>query len=250
MDESSPYRFRRPHGDPTDIVPNGGRGAPTRANGMVHGAFRPSDDACALPLNVPVNLALAAALEQVAPVAIAAGAHDCAADALALAVEIRAGVARDGIVATGSAPRFAYEVDGLGNGVHMDDANAPSLLALPYLNASAIDDPLYAATRRWVLSSDNPWWFEGAAGKGVGSPHTGPRRIWPIALALQGLTATTAAERLACIRQLGASHAGTYLAHESFDADDPAIFTRPWFAWANSLVGELLETAALEGLLE
>jgi meiotically up-regulated gene 157 (Mug157) protein len=49
---------------------------------------------------------------------------------------------------------------------------------------------------------------------------------------------------------LGATHAGTYLAHESFDPDDPRVFTRPWFAWANSLVGEFLERTALEGLLD
>ena len=244
-DGTTPYRFNRPQGDPTDFVPNGGRGAPTRPNGMVHGAFRPSDDACLLPLNVPVNLALAAALEQVAPVASAVNATDCATRALALAAEIRAGVARDG-----GADVWAYEVDGLGGSVRMDDANAPSLLALPYLGACRADDPRYLATRRWVLSADNPWRFSGAAATGIGSPHTGPRRIWPIALAMQGLTASTASERLACVRMLGATHAGSYLAHESFDADDPKVFTRPWFAWANSLVGELLERAALEGLLE
>lgn len=242
---TSPYRFHRPHGDPTDVVPNGGQGAPTRPNGMVHGAFRPSDDACVLPLNVPVNLGLAAALEQVAPVAAAAGAADSAATAHALATEIRAGVARDG--AHGDI--WAYEIDGFGGALLMDDANAPSLLALPYLGACAADDPRYLATRRWLLSADNPWRFSGEAAEGVGSPHTGPRKIWPIALAMQGLTATTEAERMACIRTLGATHAGTYLAHESFDADDPRRFTRPWFAWANSLVGELLERAALDGLM-
>lgn len=248
MDGNTPYRFRRPNGDPTDVVPNGGRGAPTRPNGMVHGAFRPSDDACDLPLNIPVNLALAAALERVAPVALAAGAADSAAEARALAAEIRTGVARDG---EGSPDEvWAYEVDGLGGAIRMDDANAPSLLALPYLGACSIDDPRYLATRRWILSADNPWWFSGATAKGVGSPHTGPRRVWPIALAIQGLTAIDASERLDCIRMLGATHAGTFLAHESFDPDDVTRFSRPWFAWANSLVGELLERAALEGLLE
>ncbi len=244
-DGETPYRFRRPNGDPTDVVPNGGRGAPTSPVGMVHGAFRPSDDACGLPLNVPVNLALASALEEVAPLAAAVDARGSAAEALALAAEIRAGADRAGV----AGDAWAYEVDGLGGMVRMDDANAPSLLALPYLGACRIDDPRYLVTRRWVLSPENPWRFSGTAAEGVGSPHTGPRRIWPIALAIQGLTAVTPAEKRACIRALGATHAGTYLAHESFDADDPAVFTRPWFAWANSLVGELIEQAALDGLL-
>ena len=247
-DGTTPYRFHRPGGDPTDFVPLGGRGAPTQPNGMVHGAFRPSDDACELPLNVPVNLALAAALEQVAPVAEAVDAAEFALEARSLAADIRAGVARDGS-GEGADAVWAYEVDGRGRRVRMDDANAPSLLALPYLGACRADDPRYLATRHWVLSAQNPWWFSGRAAEGVGSPHTGPGRIWPIALAMRGLTASSAAERLDCVRLLANTHAGTYLAHESFVADDPSTFTRPWFAWANSLVGEFLERTALEGLL-
>jgi meiotically up-regulated gene 157 (Mug157) protein len=246
---ASRYRFQRPDGDPTDRVPRAGQGAPTRPNGMVHGAFRPSDDASVLPLNVPVNLALAAALDAVAPLTAAIGERDATADARALAAEIRAGVARDGTVTAGPATIRAYEVDGLGGQVLMDDANAPSLLSLRYLGACDASDPIDVATRRWVLSGANPWWFRGDAAEGVGSPHTGPRRAWPIALAMRGLTATSDAERLAVVRMLGATHAGTFLAHESFDVDDPGQFTRPWFAWANSLVGELLERAALDGLL-
>jgi meiotically up-regulated gene 157 (Mug157) protein len=245
LDGLSPYRFWRPTKNPLDNMPAGGLGAPSRPNGMVHGAFRPSDDACTLPLNVPVNLALAAALDAVAPVAAEAGAPGLAEEARSLAAAIRAGVARDGIVRG----RWAYEVDGLGGVLEMDDANAPSLLALPYLGACAVGSPLYTATRRHVLSAANPWWFRGRVGDGIGSPHTGPGHIWPVAVAIRGLTAVDDAERLDCIRLLAASHAGTHLAHESFNVDDPAEFTRPWFAWANSLVGELLEAAALDGIL-
>jgi meiotically up-regulated gene 157 (Mug157) protein len=216
---------------------------------MVHGAFRPSDDASDLPLNVPINLALAAALEAVAPVAAAAGDPQHAAEARSLATEIRDAVARDGTVRLGSATIWAYEVDGLGGRVLMDDANVPSLLSLPYLGACAIADPTYVATRRWILSPADPWMFRGRLGDGIGSPHTGAQRIWPIAVAMRGATATSDRERLDAIRLLGASHAGTYLAHESFDPDDPEQYTRPWFAWANAVVGELLERAALDGLL-
>jgi meiotically up-regulated gene 157 (Mug157) protein len=249
-DGTTPYRFRRPDADPTDVAPNDGRGAPSRSNGMVHGAFRPSDDACELPLSVPINLALAAALDGVAPLAAALGDAPRASEARKLAAEIRTGVARDGTVRDGPEAFWAFEVDGLGGQLVMDDANVPSLLSLPYLGACAGTDPTYVATRRRILSAANPWWFRGRVGDGIGSPHTGPDRIWPIAVAMRGLTAASDDERLTAARLLGASHAGTFLAHESFDPDDPSRFSRPWFAWANSLVGELLERAALEGLLE
>ncbi len=247
--DPSPYRFRRLLPERRDRLPNGNDVAATRPNGMVHCAFRPSDDACILPLNVPVNLALAAALDAVRPIAAAVGAAELAADAGALAQEIRWGVATSGIVAGDLGPCWAYEIDGLGNALVMDDANVPSLLALPYLGACAPDDPLYRATRAAILSERNPWWFSGRLGDGIGSPHTGSGRIWPIAVAMRGLTATDPAERLACARLLGTSHAGTFLAHEGFDPDDATRYTRPWFAWANVLVGEFLERAALEGLL-
>jgi uncharacterized protein len=249
LDGSSPYRFHRPDGDPTDDVPNNGLGAPSRPNGMVHGAFRPSDDASNLPLNVPVNLALAAALDAVAALAIAIDDPLRATEARSLGADIRGGVARDGTVRQGRQTIWAYEVDGLGGRVLMDDANVPSLLSLPYLGACQGADPTYVATRRWVLSPADPWMFGGRVGDGIGSRHTGPGRIWPIAVAIRGLTATSVEERLAAVRLLGSSHAGTFLAHESFDPDDPSQFTRPWFAWANSLVGELLERAAWDGLL-
>jgi meiotically up-regulated gene 157 (Mug157) protein len=249
LDGASPYRFRRPDADSTDVIPNDWQGAPTRPNGMVHGAFRPSDDASDLALNVPVNLALAASLEAVAPLVAALGDEPRATEARRIATGIRAGVARDGVVERDGSASWAYEVDGLGGRLLMDDANAPSLLSLPLFGGCERADPIYVATRNRILSPANPWWFEGRLGEGIGSPHTGPRRVWPIAVAVRGLTATDDAERLTAIRLLGASHAGTFLAHESFDIDDPSRFSRPWFAWANGLAGELLERAALDGLL-
>lgn len=249
-DDGSAYRFHRPDGDRNDEVPRAGLGARTRPNGMVHGAFRPSDDAMALPLNVPVNLALAAALDAAVPLAEMVGERPAAENARSLAAEIREGVARDGTVHLEEGEMiWAYEVDGLGGRVLMDDANAPSLLSLPLFGACDRSDPVYLATRRWILSSANPWWFRGRVGEGIGSLHTGPNRVWPIAVAVRGLTASSDLERVAAVHQLGASHGGTFLAHESFDVDDPASFSRSWFAWANSLVGELLERAALDGLL-
>jgi meiotically up-regulated gene 157 (Mug157) protein len=38
--------------------------------------------------------------------------------------------------------------------------------------------------------------------------------------------------------------AGTGFMHESFDANDPSKYTRAWFAWCNSLFGELVVRVA------
>ena len=43
-----------------------------------------------------------------------------------------------------------------------------------------------------------------------------------------------------CLRMLKTTHAGTGFMHESFECDDPRKFTRAWFAWANTLFGELV----------
>jgi meiotically up-regulated gene 157 (Mug157) protein len=122
----------------------------------------------------------------------------------------------------------------------MDDANVPSLLSLPYLGYCAPDDPIYLNTRRWILSDENPYFYRGAAAEGVGSPHTPPRYVWPIALAVQGLTSLDRAEQARILETLERTDAGTFLMHEGFHADDPAQFTRPWFAWANAMFSEFV----------
>jgi len=141
---------------------------------------------------------------------------------------------------------WAYEVDGFGNRHHMDDANVPSLLSLPYLGACAKDDPLYVRTRSFVLSEHNPYFFRGTAGAGVGGPHAGMDRIWHLGLLMQALTSTSDVEITGVLDTLKRTHAGTGVMHESFHKDDPSDFTRPWFAWANTLFGELILTL-LEG---
>ena len=39
--------------------------------------------------------------------------------------------------------------------------------------------------------------------------------------------------------------ADTLLMHEGVHKDDPFTFTRPWFAWANSIFSEFVEKLAL-----
>jgi meiotically up-regulated gene 157 (Mug157) protein len=135
---------------------------------------------------------------------------------------------------------WAYEVDGFGNALLMDDANVPSLLSLPYLGCCGPEDPAYVRTRRLVLSEDNPYFFRGKAGEGIGGPHVGLRMIWPLGITMRALTSTSDAEIRGCLRTLRDTHAGTGFMHEAFHQDDPARFTRKWFAWANTLFGELV----------
>ena len=122
----------------------------------------------------------------------------------------------------------------------MDDANLPSLLSLPYLGALPRNDPVYKVTREWVLSSQNPYFFAGSAARGIGSPHTAPGAIWPLAVIMQGMTSTDEEEIATCLEWLVLGGEASGLMHETFDKDDVRKITRPWFAWANSLFGEFV----------
>jgi meiotically up-regulated gene 157 (Mug157) protein len=135
---------------------------------------------------------------------------------------------------------WAYEVDGYGTQLFMDDANTPSLISLAYLGVCEYDDDLYRHTRLAAWSTRNPYFFRGTAGEGIGSPHSGLRMIWPMSQLMRALTSRDDAEIVGCLRAILATHGGTGFIHESFDQDDPTRFTRSWFAWANSLFGELV----------
>lgn len=237
-----PYHFQRVTGWNPDSVPGGGWGNPVRPVGLICSMFRPSDDACVFPFLVPSNAFAVVSLRQLADLAEATGDDAAfAADCRALAAEVEAALHQYAIAEHPTRGRvFAYEVDGYGDRLFMDDANAPSLLSLPYLGACSADDPVYAATRGLILSEDNPWFFRGRAAEGIGGPHTGADRIWPIGIAMRALTSRDDREILACLRMLISTDAGTGLMHEAFDKDDPTKFSRPWFAWANSLFGELV----------
>ena len=244
-DGPGPYRFQRASETPTDTLALDGYGAPSRKVGLIHSMFRPSDDACALPFLIPSNLFAVVSLRQLARLWTATGAEPAfAADCMALADEVSAALTAygrwNGPGEPGWTPVWAYETDGFGNALFMDDANAPSLLSLPYLEVCAVDDPLYQRTRARVLSADNPYFFQGRAAEGVGGPHVGLGMIWPMAITLRALTSRDDREIRAALTMLKTTHAGTGFMHESFNQDDPTHFTRPWFAWANSLFGELI----------
>ncbi len=241
------YSFARMSFVPFDNPPLDGYGNPASPVGMIYSMFRPSDDACIYPFLIPSNLFAVKALEQLREIATQVLSDEKLASACKdLRGEVRAALTKYG---TCQHPEFgtiwAYEVDGYGNVLMMDDANAPCLLSLPYLGASVLTDPLYQSTRKFALSSSNPYFFKGTAAEGTGGPHVGLGKIWPLGIILRALTSTDDAEIVCCLRWLRDTTAGTGFMHESFDKDDPQKFTRPWFAWANTLFGELILKLAL-----
>jgi meiotically up-regulated gene 157 (Mug157) protein len=232
--ERGSYVFRRRLARRTDSLPCRGVGAPAGPTGMTWSAFRPSDDACTYGYNVPANAYAAVSLERLTWLLDGDAPEDAAGS---LAEEIRAGVQRFGTLDDGT---YAYEVDGLGNAAVLDDANPPSLLALPYLGFCAPDDPRYLATRARVLSPRNPCWASGRAVHGLGSAHARRGWVWPLALAVEGLTARDATGREDALRRLEATVTGPLLFHESVDPNAPRRFTRRWFSWADMLYVELV----------
>jgi meiotically up-regulated gene 157 (Mug157) protein len=245
LSDPGPYKFQRHTAVAYDTVPLGGYGNPTRKVGLIHSMFRPSDDACVYPFLVPSNLFAITTLKQLAEIfSEEIGDRDFADDCDNLAGAIADGMFQGHGVSDHSrhGEIYAYEVDGFGNALFMDDANVPSLLALPYLGAVELSDPVYQATRRFVLSEDNPYFFRGVAAEGIGGPHVGLDMVWPLGITMRALTSTNDGEILHCLRMLKTSNAGTGFMHESFHKDDPSNFTRAWFAWANTLFGELIVT--------
>jgi uncharacterized protein len=237
-----PYSFQRATANPTDSLPQEGYGNPTRPCGLIHSAFRPSDDACIFPFLIPSNLFAVRALEQLREIhTTVLGNHGFAARCQALASEVRQAVEAHARVVHGvHGEIYAYEVDGFGNHLFQDDANVPSLLSLPYLGCCPSDDPLYLRTRAFVLSDDNPYFYRGPAGEGLGGPHSGLGMIWPLGIITRALTSRDPHEVSACLAELKATHADTGFMHESFSHSDATHFTRKWFAWANTLFGELI----------
>ena len=248
-EERSTYFFRRSGCAPSDTLARDGRGGLTEPCGLVWSGFRPSDDACELGYNIPGNHYLALALARLAdllesvpadvePDRALLGAR--AARARELAGEIRQALAEHGTMQREDGTEVrAYEVDGRGGALFMDDANVPSLLSLPYLGCVSAEDPLTARTRAAVLGPENPHWYSGTALSGVGSPHTPPDHVWPIALAVEGLTSGDRARQRELLELMIATDGGTGMMHEGVHTDDPTRFTRAWFSWSNAMFCEL-----------
>ncbi|UYY59083.1 glycoside hydrolase family 125 protein [Sphingomonas sp. S2-65] len=239
LDGPGPYRFQRREVTPTETLMFGGLGSPTKKVGLIHSGFRPSDDACVFPFLIPSNLFAVSALTMLATVLREArGDAAGAAQAEAFSTSVRQALEQYGKMPGGET--WAFEVNGFGDAIFMDDANVPSLSALPLLGAADRHDPLYRRTAALAWSPRNPYFFAGSAAQGIGGPHVGMDMIWPMSLITRALMSDDDAVIRQCLSWLKATHGGTGFMHESFHKDDPAKFTRSWFAWANGLFGDLI----------
>lgn len=241
-ENAGPYSFKRTTSWQTDTVPGNGMGNPLRPVGLICSIFRPSDDATIFPFLIPSNYFAVAALRQLAEMSEkATGNKALATKCLKMADEVEQALNTFAVVNHLDYGKvMAYEVDGFGNRLMMDDSNVPSLLALPYLGCMASNDPLYQNTRKFLFSNDHCWFFKGKAASGIGSPHTLKDMIWPMTIIMKAMTSNDTKEIKDCLLTLKNTHAGTGFMHESFHKDNPANFTRKWFAWANTLFGELI----------
>jgi meiotically up-regulated gene 157 (Mug157) protein len=241
-DSPGPYKFQRRTERQLDTLCNDGYGAPVKPVGLIVSSFRPSDDATTLNFLVPSNFFAVRSLLQMAEIL----KYVCKNDALAsecnsLAMEVHAAIEKYAVSEHEKFGKvYAYEVDGFGNRLFMDDANIPNLLSLPYLGCVTDNDPIYLNTRKLVWSDANPYFFRGKAAEGIGGPHIGFDFIWPMSLTMRAMTAKDDDELRYCIKTLRDTDANTGFMHESFHKDNPEKFTRKWFAWANTLFGELI----------
>lgn len=238
--ENSPYYFERPDPwAPSDSLRGGKNGTEVAYTGMSWTGFRPSDDSCVYQYLVPANAFAVVSLRRLAKVLEEIGkASDLGNKMFKLADEIDGGIKKHGVIKLHDREVFAYEVDGLGNSLFMDDANVPSLLSLPYLEYIDKNDHLYVNTRKAILSDKNPLYFSGKCARGIGSDHTPKDYIWHIALAMQCMTSDDRKEQEEILKYFETTDAGTNLLHEGFHKDDPNEFTREWFSWSNSMFCE------------
>lgn len=247
-----PYKFTRKTERQLDTMSNGGWGAPVSGCGLIVSCFRPSDDATTYQYLVPSNFFAVTSLRKAARILNEVNHRaDLASSCSGLADEVETALKK---YATYNHPKYgtiyAFEVDGYGNYHLMDDANVPSLLAMPYLGDVDVNDPIYQNTRRFVWSTSNPYFFRGKDGEGIGGPHVGYDMAWPMSIMMKAFTSTNDNEIKECITMLMKTDAGKGFIHESFDVNDCTNYTRDWFAWQNTLFGELILQLVNEGKLD
>lgn len=236
------FHFKTASGHLHPAVRMKGYGYPGKNCGLTRSVFRPSDDECVFPYIIPSNAFMMIMLKKIAPALENILAYEAARIARKLSEKINIGIKKWGIIKHQVLGElYAYEVDGFGSHCIMDEPNIPSLISLPYLGYSSIDDPVYQNTRKMAFSEWNGFYARGCKACGITSPHVGALdHFWPMATIMQALTTNNLEEISTCIQMLKNNHAGTFFMHESVHVDEPHKFSRPWFAWANSLFGELI----------
>lgn len=241
-ENKGPYKFQRGNGNPLDTQFGGGYGNPTHKNGLIHSMFRPSDDATFYPFLISSNMFAVVSLRQISEIfAIQFSSLNIDNQFIELANEVDEAIKNYAVFERKEFGKiYALEIDGFGNALFMDDANVPNLLSIPYLGYADYHNEIYKNTRKFSLSTANPWFNEGKFAKGIGGPHVGENKIWPLGLIMQALTTDDDEEIFYCLKTLKNTHAGTGFIHESFDVNNPKDFSRSWFAWANTLFGELI----------
>lgn len=251
-EDNGPYTFLRKTDRALDTLNNGGLGAPVKPVGLIVSSFRPSDDSTTFQFLVPSNFFAVTSLRKAAQILTEVN-HDpkLANECTDLANEVDNALKK---YAVNDHPKYgkiyAFEVDGFGNQLLMDDANVPSLLAMPYLGDVDVNDPIYQNTRKFVWSEDNPYFFKGTAGEGIGGPHIGYDMAWPMSIMMKAFTSQDDEEIQQCLQMLLDTDANTGFMHESFNVNNSNKFTREWFAWQNTLFGELIAKLIAEDKIE
>ena len=251
-DGLGPYYFMRKTERQLDTKCCSGYGNPVNPVGLIVSSFRPSDDATTFDFLVPSNFFAVTSLRKAAEILTTVNKdRELAGECRALADEVESALRQYAVVEHPKYGKiYAFEVDGFGNTYLMDDSNAPSLLSMAYLGDVDVNDPIYQNTRRFVWSEDNPYFFKGTAGEGIGGPHVGYDMIWPMSIMMKAFTSSDDAEIKWCVETLMKTDAGTGFMHESFHKDNPEKFTRAWFAWQNTLFGELILKLIDDGKLD
>ena len=238
----SPYLFIRNGNQMIDAPVFNGTGRPLKPNGLIASMFRPSDDATLFGFLIPSNIFAMISLRQVAEIYKKENINnlisiECNDFANEIEIALEKFAIHDHL---DFGKMYAYEIDGYGNKLFMDDANVPSLMSLAYLNNSFRDNPLYLNTRKFLISENNPYFLKGKIAEGQASPHTGKEKIWPMGIILRAMTSNDDNEIKKCLKMLINTHDNTGFMHEAFHKDNQSDFNRSWFAWANTLFGELI----------
>ncbi|KAF8421276.1 hypothetical protein EV426DRAFT_633838 [Tirmania nivea] len=234
------YTFQRRTNIGTETLNLSGIGNPLASNtSLVRSAFRPSDDATILQFFIPGNAMLAVELKRIATLLKSTGHTTLSTNCQQQGLAIEAAVNEYGIITHPVYGKvYAYEVDGYGSHIIMDDANLPSLLSLPLLGFVDVNDPVYQNTRKMILSQKgNPYFLRGKQGEGVGGPHIGIRNAWPMSLLVQIMTSKDD-EEIRGLLEMVLKMSPLGLIHESVNVDRLSQYTRSWFAWANAVFAQ------------